>query len=165
MFGCIMPLEPLRQSAGLFRGESFVKRSRRMGVQIIRNENNLILCRVKRVRSILQDMGKSQRCAHLRDNGFPLSCQWFTNHKHIGNTIADIIRIHLFRPARFTGYTSFLNQLFVRLINTDSWGERIVRPLIYFQHILHFRYKFRIRLGDAPFLDLPRLDFIFFITS
>ena len=118
-----------------------------------------------RTGSTFGNMGKILCCMCLRDNSFPFPRQRFTDHEHIGNTIADIFRIHLFGLPRFTGYTNLLNQLFVRLIYADNWVERVVRPLIYFQHILHFRYKFRIRPGDAPFFDLPRLDFVFFITS
>ena len=70
---------------------------------------------------------------------------------------------HVFHSSQ--GYTGFPDQLLVRLINAHNRIKRVIRTLIYFQHILHFRYKFRVRFGDTPFLDLPRLDFVFFITS
>ena len=136
-----------------------------MRVEIIRNKNNLVRFWIKCIGSILQDMSKIQRCPCLRNDRFPLSGQRFTDHKHIDDAIADIYTIYLFGLSGFTGHTSFLNELFVRFVYADNRIERVIRTLIYFQHILHLRYIFRVCLRDAPLLDLPRLDLVFFITS
>ena len=74
----------------------------------------------------MQDMGKIQRGTCLCDNSFPFSCQRLTNHKHIGDTLADIHRIHLFQLSWFARDTRFLNQLFVRLIYADYWVELLL---------------------------------------
>ncbi len=164
MFRRVMPLKALHQSAGFFRRKCFVKRSWSMLVEIVRNQNDLFCSGVKDIGSILKDMGKIQSSPCFRDNSLPLACQeWFTDHKNISDAVADIHRIYFLRLSRFTRDPCFLYQLLVRLIYADHRVERVVGTLIYFQNILHLCHKFSVRLWDAPFLYLPRLEFVFFI--
>ena len=136
-----------------------------MGIQIVGNKDYFFCPWVQSVGSISENFCKIQCCAGLCHNRFPPACQGFRNHEDICNTVADIHGIYFFRPAWFTGHTGFLYELFVRFIYADDRTERVIRALVYLQHVLHLRYELGVCFRNAPFLYKPRLDFVFFITS
>ena len=118
-----------------------------------------------RVSEVYRRISAKSNAVRLCYNRFPPACQGFRNHEDICNTVADIHGIYFFRLAWFTGNTCFLYELFVRFIYADDRTERVIRALIYLQHVLHLRYELGVCFRNAPFLYEPRLDFIFFITS
>ena len=136
-----------------------------MGIQVVSNKDYFFRPWVQGVGSVPENFCKIQCCAGLRHNRFPPACQRFRNHEDICNTAADIYGIYFFRLARFTGDTGFLYKLFVRFIYADDRPERVIRALVYLQHVLHLRYEFRVCFRNAPFLHKPWFDFVFFITS
>lgn len=151
--------------ACFFWWECLVQGRRRMGIEIVRDKDYLFHPWVQGIGRILQDIRKIQRCPCLCHNRLPPACQRFRNHEDIRYTVAYIDRIHLFRLTRSAGDSGFLYELLVRFIYTDNRAQRVIRPLVNLQYILHFCYKFSVCLGDTPFFYKPRFDFVFFMTS
>ena len=56
-------------------------------------------------------------------------------------------------------------QFLARLVKANNRIIRIVRPLVDIQNVFHFAYLLRGGLADAPRLNTPGLDFVFFSVT
>ena len=113
------------------------------------------------VHQFTQKTGKIYCGSGMGKFHYSFAGQWFKGNKQVHYATRAILVILPFQTSGFCWDASFLNQLPVCFIQTDYWAQRVVRTPIYIQNILHSRYKFRPRFGDAPFFLLPRLNFVF----
>ena len=117
------------------------------------------------IHQFTQKMGKIYCSSGVCKFHNPFAGQRFKGNKQVHYATATVLVILPFHASRLCWDASFLNQLPVRFIQADYRAQRVVRLLVYIQNILHPSYKFCSRLGDAPFLLLPRLKFVFFSVS
>ena len=80
-----------------------------------------------------------------------LAGQWFKCGEQICHAAAAVLIIFAFRASRLCWDASLLNQLPLCLVQADHWAQRVIRPLIYVQNILHPRCKPGSWLWNTPF--------------
>ncbi len=136
-----------------------------MCIEIIRDKDNLFGMWIEYIGSKLEGIGEIYCCPSIRDNGFAFAGKRFENHKYIRYTIALIYGIYFFRIAGGARNTSFLDELFVRLVNANDRIQGIIRSLIHIKNIFHFGDKLGACFRYAPLIYEPRLNFVFFIVS
>ena len=91
MLGRVVPLEPLDQTAGLVRGERLVERRRRVRIQIILYENDLVGTREVAVAEGFQDFGKVDRRAPLGDLDMTPAFERGEQHEQVGCAISFVL--------------------------------------------------------------------------
>lgn len=163
--GSVVNFQPLYDPSGLSRFKSFIQGRNRVNVQIVHDQHNFFTMAVMDIHQFMQKMGKIYCSSGVCKFHNPFAGQRFKGNKQIHHATAAVLVIFPFHTSWFCWDALFLNQLLVCFIQADYRAQRVVRLLVYIQNILHPRYKFRPRLGDTPFLLLPRLKFVFFSVS
>ncbi|MNT31835.1 hypothetical protein D3C72_1676880 [compost metagenome] len=136
-----------------------------MRIEIVCDQDNLLGMGVEDIRRVLEHLGEIYSCPGCGDDGFTLARKWFKDHKDFVNTVTLVFRVYFFRLTRRTGNSGFFDQLLIGFIDANNRMHRIIGTLIDIQYILHFGYKFCTGFWNAPFLDEPWFDLVFFITS
>src|SRR3954453_6217557 len=162
-----MPFEPFHQTAGLGGRKSFIKRSRFVRAEIVLYQGDLRGVRKPSIRHVLEQVGVIHRCVAIRDRDVPPAVKRCEQHEDIGGSVAFVLVIG---PRRAPGphrdrHARFLDQLFGGLVQADQRADRVVRTVIYFQHLFHRRDEGGVAVrGDDPLIFQMRFEKVFFNT-
>ena len=87
----------------------------------------------------------------------------FTEHEQVPGPVSLVPGVIALHPSGggLDGRPPIPKQLLGGLVKTHHWPLRVVLFVIKVQHILHPGDELPAQLGDAPFLFLPRLEFVF----
>ena len=165
MNGSVVDFQALYDPSGLSRFKSFIQRRNRVNVQIVHDQHDFFTVAVMDIHQFTQKVGKIYCGSGMGKFYDSFAGQRFKGNKQVHHAAAAVLVIFPLQTSRFCWDASFLNQLPVCFIQADHWAQRIVRTLIYIQNVFHPCYKFRPRLGDAPFFLLPGFKFVFFSVS
>ena len=84
-------------------------------------------------------------------------------HEQVPGPVSLVLSVIAFHPsegaALMGGLTS--SELLGTLVKTHHRTLRVVGFMVKVQHVLHPGHELPAQLGDAPFLLLPRLEFVF----
>ena len=165
MFGRVVKLESLQYSPGFRRRKSFIKGSRRMSVQVVHHQGDLISLRKMNVREIPHAMSPINSSAMIRHLEMPPAFQGSEQHEQVtdpGPLIFVVVSPRLSRTFR-NGSPRLFDLLAVSFIHANQWARRIGWTLINFQDVFHRAHKIAVGLRrNAPLLLQPRLNFVFF---
>src|SRR5579872_7172450 len=126
-------------SFGWFKG--FVQRSRRMRVQVIHHQHDLLGVWVVNVDQVFDDLREINSSPLVGDNHFAPPTNWFIEHEQSTDPIPLIFVIETRWPTTSHRHRDafFTYQLKAGLVQADLWPTRIVGPHVDVEHVLHMK--------------------------
>ena len=167
MFGRKMPLKPLFETMRFFRRKSLVQKMRLVRTQVIAHQHNFLGVGVHRIGQIRQTLGDIHAAMLVADAHAACSGERFLPEQQAGTAVLLVLVVlpnglfGLRGQVRAGRTVPFL----ARLVKANDRIVRIIRPLINGQHVFHFAHVLRRGLANAPRLDAPGLDFVFFSVT
>src|SRR3989304_5701593 len=168
MLGCVMKLQFPGQLPRLLGWKSLVKRSRRMGVEIIQHHPDLFGLRKVNFNQIIHAPGEILLGAAVGDFDMPPTCQGLQKHEQVTGAFPLVFKVIAqgFSVLHRQGQPGFAHHLIGHLVKTDHWKGWLIRLGVQIQDIFHSPDKFGTNDGrDTPFLTLPGFEIVFFSTS
>src|SRR5512134_1110500 len=135
-----------------------------MRVQVVQDQHDDLGCRVMHVGQVAHPLGEIHPGPPLRDLGKPVGREGLEGDEDIGRAVAEVLVIEAFDLTRLRRdrHPRFADQLGVHFVDADHRAQRVGRPLVDIQHILHGSHEFGILARwDDPLLLQPRLEFVF----
>src|SRR3972149_3078498 len=164
MLGRVMKLQAFENASRLFGREGLIQRGWPMGVEITQHHPDQLGLRVNLITQPLHLSGEILHGATVGHRHMPPTASGFKLHKQIARAVAlvlIVVAFHLPRRGRQRGLR-LGPQLLRAFIEADYRALRIIRFGVQIQHIFHGRDKLGAYFGNAPFLLLPRFEFVFF---
>src|SRR5579871_1802552 len=138
-----------------------------MGVEIIQDQFDTLGVRVQHIRQVAHGMGKISLGSAFGQQYVPLTGQGFDHDEQVTGATSSIFVIlatGMLGPQGQT-HSTIGQQLIAFLIEAHDRVQRVIRPGIQRQQMLHLTQKKRSDLGNTPALDLPRLQVVFLSAS
>ena len=137
-----------------------------MGVEVIQHHSDLLCFGVSFINQPPHLMGEVNHGAAFGHVHVPPARQGLAEQEQVAGPITFIFIVKSPWSSRLgRDRKSLLGyQLLGGLVETDNGALRVVGLPIKVQHIFHARHKLGAYLRDAPFLLLPRFEFVFFST-
>jgi hypothetical protein len=167
MFGGVVPLKALHQFPRFFRGDGLVKRSRRVNIEIVLDQNDLGGSGVDIFRQDPQGLGIVQHGPLPGGSDLDLTPSFHRSIPHEGgDTPATDVFVVLLGDRSGLGKQAIrmmVDQLFDKFIETDQRAPGIARTLVNLQNIFHRSYECGIGFwrNTPPFYQ-PGFEFVFF---
>lgn len=156
--------DPVRQPQRLGRTERRVQRRDPVRVEVVAHQRDSLGLGVTRiVHQRTHPMRPIHRRASSAHTHVAPPAQRLVEHPHAAHALADVFMIDaLFAARRRDRLARLADQLLGLFVHAHHRTQRIVRPRIRLQHLLHRRHERRVmRRRDAPHLPTPRLYLVF----
>src|SRR5271157_1705241 len=164
MLGSVMKFKAIDQPSGFIGFKRPIKGRRRMGVQVIHHNDNLLSLWVDHIRKITHRFSPIFASALVSDFDMPLACQRLEEHKHVGDPFPLVLVIYPLRLAWLHGkrFLDIGQQLFTGLIHAHLRLVWVIGLGIHLQNVFHIANKLGAGFRRyAIFLFQPRLNFFF----
>lgn len=167
MLGRAVDLQALDYPPGFLRHEGLVQARRRVGVQLVHHQHDLVRLPVASVDQIPHDLGEVLAGPALGDVDLAPPGHGFEGYEETGHPIADVhavVALHLARRHR-QRFPHLADQWGEGLVQTNHRAVGLVRTLIHLQNIFHIHYELGRGLRwDDPHLQKRQFEFVFLST-
>src|SRR5512146_231685 len=135
-----------------------------MRVQVVQDQHDGLGRRVMHVGQVAHPRGEIHPGPSLRDLGKAVGRERLDGDEDVGRAVADVLVVEAFDLTRLRRdrHSRFADQLGVQFVDADHRAQRVGRPLVDIQHVLHGSHELGILARrDDPLLLQPRLEFVF----
>lgn len=163
VFGRVVPLKALDQTARFLGSKRLLKRGDFVGVEVVGDQNNHLGIGIDVVGYKADKVGKVNGGAPLSDLSGAASGQRFHRSEDVGRALALVLVILAGRLGGLgrQGAVRCGMKLFAGLVHAHNRAFGVVGPSVDFQHVFHFGYEVGAWFRQTPRLDLPRLERVF----
>src|SRR5215207_8069028 len=167
VLGGVVQLQLVGQPPGLRGRERRIQRRRRVGVEVVLHQHDLLGGRVVDVDQVFDAVRPVDAGAPCADGYVPPAAQRLAHQEHVAHALPLILVVF---PGRLAGRDRsrrrhLCQQLPAGLVQADLRAARVIGSGVDPKHVLHAPDELGILLGwDAPALGQPRLEAVCFKT-